>query len=91
MSAQHLPPGFEVPVFRSLYEPVLVGGVKREFAVTLWLATLLLVSEGGLRGMWPLLILAAVLHALVAIATKFDPQFLDVVGRAMRAPLRLDI
>jgi type IV secretory pathway TrbD component len=83
------PPGFEVPVFRSLYEPNMIAGVSRRFAGLLWCPTLVAVAQ-SFRALWFVLVIAAVIHAAVALATNYDPDFIQVVGRAMRAPRRLD-
>ena len=83
------PPGFEVPVFRSLYEPQLTAGVPRKFAALLWCLTALAVLP-SFRAMWFVIVLSAFLHGAVALATRIDPDFIHVVWRAMRAPRRLD-
>ena len=84
-----LPPGFEVPVFKSLYEPILVAGVRREFAMFLWLGVGLAVANGGLSRMWWVIPCGLVLHLAVAFGTRNDPDFLKVAVRRVRAPRRL--
>jgi len=86
----HRPLGFEAPVFRSLYEPILLGGAPRDFVIMHWMAALVLTVRVGLRGSWLVLLAAAVIHVAVAIGTQLDPQFLEVVSRAFRTPPRLD-
>ena len=84
------PPGFEAPVFRSLFEPVLLAGAPRDFAIFLWLTTLVVCLAVGFRGMWFVLAAAAVLHVVAAAAAKHDPHFLQVLSKALRAPRNLD-
>jgi type IV secretory pathway TrbD component len=88
--ASHLPPGFEVPVFRALYEPNLIAGIRRELFYALWIGSAVGIGEAGLRRMWWLVPVAFGLHILAALATRHDPDFLDVVKRAFRFPERLD-
>lgn len=77
-------PGFEVPVHRSLTEPILLGGVPRALAIIngtlagaiglglrLWIAGLVLWGVGHLLGVW---------------AARHDPQFVDVARRHIRYP-----
>jgi type IV secretory pathway TrbD component len=84
------PPGFEAPVFRSLYEPILLGGAPRDFVIMHSMTALVLSVRVGLRGAWLVLMAAAVVHTAVAIGTHLDPQFLDVLSKAFRSPPRLD-
>lgn len=90
MSAHQQPPGSQVPVYRSLYEPLLLGGGPRDFVVCLWLGAFILSAKWGLRGL-PLLLLAAlVIHIAVACGTKYDPEFVHVLARSLQSPRRLD-
>jgi type IV secretion system protein VirB3 len=74
--------GFEVPLYRSLTEPVLLAGAPRAVAIVngtiaaalglglhLWLAGLLLWVIG---------------HSLAVFAAKRDPDFVEVLRRHMR-------
>jgi len=83
------PPGFEVPVFRSLYEPILVAGVRREFALFLWLGGGLALANAGLSRTWRVIPFACVCNVAVAYGTRHDPDFLKVLVRRMKAPRRL--
>jgi type IV secretory pathway TrbD component len=85
MSEQH--PGFEVPIHRSLTEPILVAGLPRRFALLLWTPGMVIVL--GLYQIW-FLPVAIGLHALFAALTRREPHFVEVFVRAMRAQTRLD-
>lgn len=74
--------GFEVPLHRSLTEPILLGGAPRALAIVngtlgaavgiglqLWLA-------GGL--LW------VMGHALAVWGARSDPQFMDVFARHLK-------
>jgi type IV secretion system protein VirB3 len=79
--------GLEVPVHRSLTEPMLVAGLPRSLGLLLWTATS--VFAFGLHQIWVLPI-AVVLHGVLAAAAKRDPYFYDVFLRALRANRRLE-
>jgi len=74
--------GFEVPLYRSLTEPVLLAGAPRAVAVVngtiaaalglglqLWVAGLILWVPG---------------HSLAVFAAKRDPAFVEVLLRHLR-------
>jgi type IV secretion system protein VirB3 len=79
--------GFEVPVHRSLTEPMLLAGLPRNLGLILWTSTATFAF--GLHQIWVLPISLA-LHAVFATAAKRDPYFFDVVFRALRATRRLE-
>jgi type IV secretion system protein TrbD len=81
VSAQHLP-GFEVPLHRSLTEPILLAGAPRNIAILngtiaaalgfglqMWLAGLLVWVAG---------------HSLSVFAARRDPAFAPVLIRHLR-------
>ncbi len=81
MSGQHLP-GFEVPLHRSLTEPILLAGAPRSIAILngtvaaalglglqMWLAGILVWSVG---------------HSLSVFAARRDPAFAPVLIRHLR-------
>jgi type IV secretion system protein TrbD len=82
-----VPEGFEVPIHRSLTEPILVAGLPRRFAILLWTPGMVVVL--GLYQIW-FLPIAFALHAVFAGLTKRDPHFFEVFVRAMRAQRRLE-
>jgi type IV secretion system protein VirB3 len=74
--------GFEVPLHRSLTEPILMGGAPRSIAIVngtaaaavgiglqLWLGGLLFWIAG---------------HALAVWGAKADPQFVEVFSRHLK-------
>ncbi len=74
--------GFEIPLHRSLTEPMLLGGAPRNVAILngtlsaavgiglqLWIAGLVLWITGHTAAVW---------------AARKDPQFLDVLLRHVR-------
>jgi type IV secretion system protein VirB3 len=81
------PDGFEVPLHRSLVEPMLLAGLPRTVALVLW--TSVGAFAFGLHQLWVLPI-GIVLHLGAAAATKADPYFFDIVLVAVRTQARLD-
>ena len=74
--------GFEVPLHRSLTEPILLGGAPRSIAIVN--GTIAAALGLGLQ-MW----LAGVLlwivgHSLAVFAAKRDPDFATVLVRHLR-------
>jgi type IV secretory pathway TrbD component len=80
-------PGFEVPIHRSLTEPILVAGLPRRFAILLWTPGMVIVL--GLYQIW-FLPVAIALHILFAALTRREPHFVEVFVRALRAQKRLE-
>ena len=77
----HLP-GFEVPLYRALTEPILLGGAPRTIAIIN--GTLAAALGLGLR-LWLVgLIVWIVGHAIAATAARKDAQFVDVISRHAR-------
>lgn len=74
--------GFEMPLHRSLTEPLLMGGAPR--AVAIVNGTLAAALGLGLR-LWLLgAAVGLVGHALAVWAGKADPQFMDVFARHIK-------
>jgi len=74
--------GFEAPVYRSLTEPVLLGGAPRGFAILN--GTLAAALGLGLQ-MWIAgLALWLAGHSLAVLAAKRDPDFAPVLARHLR-------
>ena len=81
MSGQHLP-GFEVPLHRSLTEPILLAGAPRSIAILN--GTIAAALGLGLQ-MWLAGILVwAVGHSLSVFAARRDPAFAPVLIRHLR-------
>ena len=81
------PEGFEVPLHRSIVEPMLLAGLPRTVALVLW--TTVGAFAFGLHQIWVLPIGIA-LHLVAAAATKADPHFFDIVLVAVKTQKRLD-
>lgn len=73
-------PGLEVPLHRSLTEPLMLAGLPRNLALLLWTTTAAFAL--GLHQLWVLPI-AALLHGVFAAMARRDPFFFDVVVRAV--------
>jgi type IV secretion system protein TrbD len=83
--------GLEVPVHRSLVEPILIAGIPRSVALVLWVTTGAIGL--GLQQLW-ILAVAIPLHALLAAISKPDPYALEIffkeIFRQVRSPERFD-
>jgi type IV secretion system protein VirB3 len=75
-------PGYEVPLHRSLTEPVLIAGAPRSF--TILNGTLSAAVGLGLRLWVAGLVLWALSHAIAVWVTRKDPAFLMVLSRHAR-------
>ena len=71
-------PGFEVPLHRSLTEPVLLAGAPRSFAILN--GTLAAAIGLGLRLWIAGLLIWLAGHALAVWVTRRDPEFLTVLS-----------
>lgn len=74
--------GFEVPLYRSLTEPVLLAGAPRAVAVVN--GTIAAAVGLGLRLWLAGLILWIAGHSLAVFAAKRDPDFVEVLLRHLR-------
>ncbi|HEX7382410.1 MAG TPA: VirB3 family type IV secretion system protein [Nevskiaceae bacterium] len=89
MSAVPDLPGFEVPLHRSLTEPILLGGAPRTVAIAN--GTLAAAVGLGLQ-LWLLgIALWLVGHALSVWGAKVDPQFMQVFARHLKHKSLLDV
>ena len=79
--SQHLP-GFEVPLHRSLTEPILLAGAPRNVAILN--GTIAAALGLGLQLWIPGVVLWLVGHSLSAFAARRDPLFAPVVVRHLR-------
>lgn len=75
-------PGFEVPLHRSLTEPILLAGAPR--AVAIVNGTIAAALGLGLRLWIAGLVFALIGHAIAVFAAKRDPRFVEVLGRHLR-------
>ena len=74
--------GFEIPLHRSLTEPILIAGAPRSFAILN--GTLAAAIGLGLRLWIPGLIVWLAGHTLAVWVTRKDPAFLTVLSRHAR-------
>jgi type IV secretion system protein VirB3 len=74
--------GFEVPLYRSLTEPVLLAGAPRAVAVVN--ATIAAALGLGLRLWLAGLLLWVLGHSIAVFAAKRDPDFVEVLRRHLR-------
>ena len=74
--------GFEVPLYRSLTEPVLLAGAPRSVAVVN--GTIAAALGLGLQLWVAGLILWVLGHSLAVFAAKRDPAFVEVLLRHLR-------
>lgn len=81
-------PGFEVPLYRSLTEPILMGGAPRTVAITN--GTLAAAVGLGLQLWIPGLVLWLVGHWLAVMGARVDPQFMAVFARHIKHRMLLD-
>lgn len=76
------PPGFDVPVHRSLVEPILLGGAPRSIAILN--GTLSAALGLGLQQWIAGLAAWAIGHSLACFAARRDPDFWPVLVRHLR-------
>jgi type IV secretory pathway TrbD component len=79
--AEQLPAQFTSPVYQSLTTPILTAGVPRGFFILNGMVTFGCVAY--LHWLWYLPI-GFVAYAAVKMATKYDPYWWGVLGRALR-------
>lgn len=81
--------GFEVPLHRSLTEPILLGGAPRTVAITN--GTLSAAVGLGLQLWIPGVLLWIVGHSLAVCGARLDPQFMQVFARHIKQRQLLDV
>jgi type IV secretion system protein VirB3 len=74
--------GFEVPLHRSLTEPILLAGAPRAFAIVN--GTISLALGIGLRLWLAGAVLWVMGHSLAVFAAKRDPHFAEVLVRHLK-------
>lgn len=74
--------GFEVPLHRSLTEPILMGGAPRTVAIVN--GTLAAALGLGLQLWVAGVVVWLIGHAAAVIAARKDPAFMDVLIRHVR-------
>jgi type IV secretion system protein VirB3 len=81
------PEGFEVPIHRSLTQPMMLAGLPRNLGLLLWTSTAAFAL--GLHQVWVLPV-ACVLHGVFAAMARRDPYFFEVFLRAFHGQRKLD-
>ena len=79
--------GYEIPLHRSLAEPILMAGAPRGAAIAI--GTLAAALALGLRLWIPGLALWALGHSAAVFVARSDPDFLAVAARSARHRERL--
>ncbi len=79
--------GFEVPVRRSVVQPILIAGLPRNFCFLLW--TIAAALGFGMRALWVIPI-ALIIHIVCVRLTKNEPYFMSVFIKALKSPERLE-
>ena len=74
--------GYEIPLHRSLTEPILMAGAPRTAAIAI--GTLAAAVGLGLQLWIPGLVLWAVGHSAAVFMARSDPAFMAVAGRSTR-------
>ena len=82
-------PGFEVPLHRSLTEPILLGGAPRTVAIAN--GTLAAAVGLGLQLWIPGAVLWIVGHSLAVWGARADPQFMAGFARHLKHKPLLDV
>lgn len=81
--------GFEIPLHRSLTEPILLGGAPRTVAIAN--GTLAAAVGFGLQLWLPGIFLWLVGHVLAVWGARLDPQFMQVFARHIKQCPLLDV
>lgn len=81
-------PGFEVPLHRSLTEPILLGGAPRAVAISIGTAAAAIGL--GLQMWLPGLAVWLIGHSLAVWGARLDPQFMQVFARHLKHRVLLD-
>jgi|TARA_R110001599_G_scaffold35699_1_gene112545 type IV secretion system protein TrbD len=74
--------GFEIPLHRSLAEPILMAGAPRAAAIAI--GTLAAVLGLGLRLWIPGLLVWVIGHSAAVFMARSDPDFMTVASRSTR-------
>jgi len=82
VSRAALPDGFEVPLHRSLTEPMMMGGAPRNVAISV--GTLAAAVGIGLQLWVPGAVIWLIGHTLAVWAARVEPQFPQVFARHIK-------
>lgn len=78
------PPGFEAPVHRALFEPILLGGAPRGVAIVN--GTVAAALGLGLQQWIAGLLIWLIGHSIAVIVARSDTEFAPVLVRHLRQP-----
>ena len=82
------PDGYELPIAQALTEPVMLGGLPREYAILM--GTVALALGLGLHLWWLGLLWWAIAHAVGLYVSRADKRFFEVARRHLKLPGHLD-
>jgi type IV secretion system protein TrbD len=74
--------GMEIPVYRSLTEPILIAGAPRSIAILN--GTMAAALGLGLQMWLGGLVIWLSGHTLAVLAARYDPQFAEILPRHLR-------
>ena len=66
--------GWSVPVYQSLTQPQLQGGVSRGFFIVD-----VTVVAAGVLWWWPIILVGGALYLAAWIGTRYDPHFFEII------------
>lgn len=75
--------GFEVPIHRSLTEPLLIAGMPRGFALTF--GSIMGAMVFGLHNLW-IVPMGAIIYFIALLTTKADPCFFELLVSHLKEP-----
>jgi type IV secretory pathway TrbD component len=70
MTQQDPVPNWFAPVYHSLAQPLLIGGVPAGFFIATMLGTMML-----FLAWWPIILVQAGLYGLARVLTRWEPQW----------------
>ena len=73
--------GFEIPIHRSLTEPILLSGAPRRLAILN--ATMTAALGLGFQS-WFAIPVGILIHTIAVMAAKVDPHFFDILLRHIK-------
>jgi len=83
------PPGFHIPIHRSLWEPLLLAGAPR--AVTIVNATIAAAIGLGAQVWWAGALIWIAAHGIAVLLTRRDPDVFAIWARHVKYPSHLEV
>jgi type IV secretion system protein VirB3 len=81
-------PGFRIKLHSAFTSPLLLAGVPRRFAIINW--TICAAFVLGMQA-WYVFPLFLMIHIAVAMATKNDPYFIEIIARHIKQKKYYDV